>query len=366
MFTLCAICFLAWAVTSVVGEKLEVERSIVVLYAVLGVSFLLGVPGAAEPGTGFKEWCMFLAYSSGVFFILASLQRVPNGIERLITGFGVSGLIVLATLYLLLFVHAGDEDFRPNLHMLEDNLPFLTPFILYYLHEQGRSRPAFTVLALLAAIIGYVVLSQGRSALLGLVVALGCYGALVLRWRTRTLVAVASIMMSVLVASYGHQFVRGAWSRQALIEAVDDFTSYRSMLWRQALAAPPNNPLVGVGMGNTSRNRSLMSMKIRRTGVVAQAKHFHNFLFDAWYETGIIGLMSLLAWLGLMLRRGVRAWRSAAGLAQQHAGLFLAASMAILTSALFSFSYRSKPFSIYLFIFLAALAFLDQPRRTLP
>lgn len=53
MFTLSAIFFLAWALTSVVGEKLEVERSIVVLYAALVVAFLLGVPGAAEPDTGF-------------------------------------------------------------------------------------------------------------------------------------------------------------------------------------------------------------------------------------------------------------------------------------------------------------------------
>ena len=311
-----------------------------------------------EPDTGFKEWCKFIAYSSGCFFILASLQRVPNPIERLIAGFGVSGLIVLATLYLMLLVHAGDEDFRPNQHILEDNLPFLTPFILYYLHEQGAKR--WPVLAFLAAITGYIVLSQGRAALLGLVVALGCYGALVLRWRTRTLAAGAFVIISVVVGIYGDQFVRGAWSRQALIEAVDDCTILIDALAR-ALAAPPNHPLVGVGMGNTSRSQSLMSMKIRQSSVVAQAKHFHNFLFDAWYETGIIGLMSLLAWLGLMLRRGVRVWRSAAGLAQQHAGLFLAASMAILTSALFSFSYRSKPFSIYLFILLGALAFLINP-----
>jgi len=194
VFTLSAIFFLAWALTSVVGEKLEVERSIVVLYAALVVAFLLGVPGAAEPDTGFKEWCKFIAYSSGCFFILASLQRVPNPIERLIAGFGVSGLIVLVTLYLMLFVHAGDEDFRPNQHMLEDNLPFLTPFILYYLHEQGAKR--WPVLALLAAITGYIVLSQGRAALLGLVVALGCYGALVLRWRTRTLAAGAFVIIS--------------------------------------------------------------------------------------------------------------------------------------------------------------------------
>ncbi|CAN5878681.1 hypothetical protein BH20PSE1_BH20PSE1_01960 [soil metagenome] len=53
VFTLSAIFFLAWALTSVVGEKLEVERSIVVLYAALVVAFLLGVPGAAEPDTGF-------------------------------------------------------------------------------------------------------------------------------------------------------------------------------------------------------------------------------------------------------------------------------------------------------------------------
>ena len=78
MFTLCAIFFLAWALTSVVGEKLEVERSIVVLYAVLVVAFILGVPGAAEPDTGFKEWCKFLAYSSGFFLSWRRCNAFPT------------------------------------------------------------------------------------------------------------------------------------------------------------------------------------------------------------------------------------------------------------------------------------------------
>ncbi|MDQ3564841.1 MAG: O-antigen ligase family protein [Pseudomonadota bacterium] len=365
MFTLCAIFFLLWALISLGGEKPRIDRSIAYLYGWLIVAFALGVPGGAEPANGIAVWAKFLAYSSGIFIILASLQRVPDGIARLGSGFAVSGLFVLVTLYFMLFVQIGQPNFDPVRQLLEDNLPFLTLFILYYLQHRGCKPWNPLVLLCLAATIGYVVLAQGRAALLGLVVGLMCYGGLVLKWRARSL-AGAAIIMSALAGLYAGEYFKGQWTRHAILKSVDDLTSQRSVLWRQAIASPPDNLLIGVGMGNAHRNKVIMRMEIGPLKRVKEAKHLHNFLLDAWYETGIIGLMSLLAWLGLMLRRGVRAWRSAEGFAQQQAGLFLAGSMAILTSALFSFSYRSKPFAIYLFIFLAALAFLDQSRRTLP
>lgn len=363
VFTLCAIFFLVWALISLGGEKLRIDRSIVYLYGWLIVAFVLGVPGGAEPANGIAEWAKFLAYSSGIFIVLGSLQRVPDGIARLGSGFAVSGLFVLVTLYFMLFVQIGNPNFDPVRQLLEDNLPFLTLFILYYLQQRGFKpwNRNLLVLLPLAATIGYVVLAQGRAALLGLVVGLMCYGGLVLRWRARTLAGV-TIIISALAGLYAGEYFKGQWTRHAILETVDDLTSHRSVLWRQAIAAPPDNLLIGVGMGNAHRNKAMMRMEIGPLKRVKEAKHLHNFLLDAWYETGIIGLISLLAWLGLMLRRGVRAWRCADGLAQQHAGLFLAASMAILTSALLSFSYRSKPFAIYLFILLAALAFLDQSR----
>ncbi len=365
VFTLCAIFFLLWALISLGGEKPRIDRSIAYLYGWLIVAFALGVPGGAEPANGIAVWAKFLAYSSGIFIILASLQRVPDGIARLGSGFAVSGLFVLVTLYFMLFVQIGQPNFDPVRQLLEDNLPFLTLFILYYLQHRGCKPWNPLVLLCLAATIGYVVLAQGRAALLGLVVGLMCYGGLVLKWRARSL-AGAAIIMSALAGLYAGEYFKGQWTRHAILKSVDDLTSQRSVLWRQAIASPPDNLLIGVGMGNAHRNKVIMRMEIGPLKRVKEAKHLHNFLLDAWYETGIIGLMSLLAWLGLMLRRGVRAWRSAEGFAQQQAGLFLAGSMAILTSALFSFSYRSKPFAIYLFIFLAALAFLDQSRRTLP
>jgi O-antigen ligase len=84
-------------------------------------------------------------------------------------------------------------------------------------------------------------------------------------------------------------------------------------------------------------------------------KHLHNFILDAWFETGILGLSTFLAMLGVVFARVHRTW---SGLDQEHrriAAAALAGVAALLTAGLLSFSYRSRQFALYLYVLLAVL-----------
>lgn len=141
---------------------------------------------------------------------------------------------------------------------------------------------------------------------------------------------------------------------------MDRFTNGRATIWWQALNSPPENHWLGVGFGNiASRVDVLRIADLAGIGEVT-VRHLHNFILDAWFETGILGLSTFLAMLGVVLARVLRAWP---GLGQDHrriAAAALAGVVALLTAGLLSFSYTSKQFALYLYLLLAVLLALPQ------
>jgi O-antigen ligase len=97
-------------------------------------------------------------------------------------------------------------------------------------------------------------------------------------------------------------------------------------------------------------------------GAQLQVKHFHNFLIDAWYETGILGAGLLLALAGTVFVRLARIWRRLSVDERQRAGVLLAAALAIIAAGLLSFSYTSRQFACYLFACLGGLIHVGRAR----
>ena len=91
--------------------------------------------------------------------------------------------------------------------------------------------------------------------------------------------------------------------------------------------------------------------------VAGKAKHLHNFLMDAWYETGLLGVGALLALIGSVLARLSGNWRNLSPEDRQRAGILLSALMAIIAAALFSFGYTSRYFALYGFVCLGGLSY---------
>jgi O-antigen ligase len=86
-----------------------------------------------------------------------------------------------------------------------------------------------------------------------------------------------------------------------------------------------------------------------------EVKHLHNFLLDAWYETGLLGLGVLLALIGTVFGRLAQVWRRLSTGDRQQAGVWLAAAFALITAGLLSFSYTSRQLACYLFLCLGCL-----------
>lgn len=338
--------YLLWALLAVPGTRVRMERPALLLFAAVLLAYLFGIPGAVDMRSAFHEWVKFALHMLSFFFTLAVLAQRPEALQRLVAALGVAGLILLAALLAVLPFQLQRPDFLPTAHMVEDNLPFLLPFALYYL-AVTRARRGLGLM-LLGVVLTYVALSQGRAALAGLLAAMLVYGVFVLRWRLGRVLAVAAVLTAVAVGVSYDSFFRQAGSAD-WIAWLDRFTSLRSQVWRQALAHPPSNILLGVGMGNVGAYAEVVTV-----GQGHVLGHLHNFILDVWYETGLLGLAGLLAFITVPAARGWRIAR-AGGERGAWAGLLLAAVTALLVAGLLSFSYTSRQFALYLPMLLAAL-----------
>lgn len=351
-----AALYLLWALVATFGIPARMARLTTVLYLALPLTLLISLIDAHDPASGFEAWVKFTMHLSVLYFTFIALQHHPDGVATLTRTWGavaISGIVILyAVLPWLMF----GETFEPALQLKEDNLPLLVPFGLYWLSSIRATIPRRLAMLMFGlAALGYIVLSQGRAALLSLGVALVLYGLLVLRMRAAIAASAALAVVAIgVVLGYG-TFFRGMDEAGSTLSAIDRFTSERTVIWRHALQNPPESLLTGVGIGNLGRDNPVLQVD---EGLVVG--HLHNVLLDVWYETGLLGLAALLLLLVHLLGRSVTAWRAYNGRGREYAGVMIAAVAAILIGAQLSFSYGSLQFDVYMFMFLAALLHMSQ------
>ena len=346
-----------WGLLGLWSRRQRLDPVVTLFYLlVLGV-FLAGIPGAMSAGESMRLWPGFLASSLSLLLVQAALWESPDALDRLLRAVALVGVSVLIGLYgLALYYRLGfaGRPFDPGLQLQEDNLPFLLPFLLAWIwwRDENIRRRYGGMAAAVAIVLAYVALSEGRAALLGLLVGLIVFGKLVLGWRWRWIAALAAAVLAAAIV-----LNPGPFRKMNLDPArpLDAFTAGRTALWRQALAHPPQRPWLGVGLGNGHRAAEILSFELN--GQKIQVHHLHNFLLEAWYETGILGVGALLGLIGAVFGRLAWRWERLSLQDRQRAGVLLAAASGIMGSALLSFSYTSRHFA-YLFLCLGALSYL--------
>jgi O-antigen ligase len=285
-------------------------------------------------------------------FTLVALKQTPFQLPRLMRAMAWGSLTLILVLYLQLPYFLLAVEFIPTQQLNEDNLPWLLPFLLLAILVRARRR--WLLPCVIAAFAVYIGLSQGRAALLAMIAALAVFSFLGLHLRKRHWLA-AGVAVVALGIVFGQRFFRGISNISFDFATMDRFTNGRATIWWQALNSPPENPWLGVGFGNiSSRVDVLRIADLAGIGEVT-VKHLHNFILDAWFETGILGLSTFLAMLSVVLARVLHVWP---GLDQEHrriAAATLAGIVALLTAGSLSFSYSSNQFSLYLYLLLAVL-----------
>lgn len=351
--------YAVWGLLSLWGYRQRLDQRTTLLYLlVLGV-FLVGIPGALHPQEGFKAWLGFLAPSLTVLLVQAALWEAADALDRLLSSLALSGGLLLAGLYLLLPYYGfelSSVSFDPDAQLREDDLPFLLPFLLAWIWRRSESRWRYgAMLGVTGAILAYIVLSEGRAALLAALVALAVFAKTVLTWRWRSIMTLTIVVLVVAISIHAAPFRKTSLDPE---HPLDAFTAGRTALWRQALSHPPERFWLGVGLGNGRYASEVLRFQLGELQL--QVRHLHNFLMDAWYETGLLGVTTLTMLITAVFWRVARRWSDWSVRDRQRAGVLLAAALAILGSAMLSFSYTSRHFT-YLFISLGALIYLSNP-----
>jgi len=234
----------------------------------------------------------------------------------------------------------------------------LLPFLMYWLtvRVKGRWNLVAVSVAVLALVITYITISQGRAALLALLVGAILFLYLVYQYRARLIVAGAVILILVSVGAMGERFYRNTNIDASWMEMADSFTSHRTLLWRRAIENPPDNPWIGVGMKNAGSYKTDPSID----AIPVRLNSLHNFIMDSWYQTGYIGSAALMLFLVIMSAFGISAWRRLPADRRYTAGVLLVAVFTLLTASTLSFSFTYRFFSIQLFVFFAGLWYLRE------
>jgi O-antigen ligase len=349
--------YFLWALVSLSrapgkGSAIWQQRWFLASYGLMLLVWTLSLTQSDDPQTGAYQLLRYLQYSlTGVFTVVALLQA-PHQFPRLMRALAWGSLLLIMVLYLQLPYFLLAVDFIPTQQLHEDNLPWLLPFLLVAISSQARGRWLLTCAVVAFAV--YIGLSQGRAALLALMAALAVLSILALHMRKRHWLA-AGVAVAALGIVFGQRFFRGVSNIAFDFATMDRFTNGRATIWWQALSSPPENPWFGVGFGNlASRVEVLRIDDLAGIGEVT-VRHLHNFVLDAWFETGILGLSTFLVMLGVVFVRVHRTWPGLDQEQRRIAAAALAGVAALLTAGLLSFSYTSKQFALYLYLLLAVL-----------
>ncbi|MCP4359244.1 MAG: O-antigen ligase family protein [Chloroflexi bacterium] len=279
-----------------------------------------------------------LIYGIAVFFAAVtwvgdSYKRLWWGVTGLLAaGLGIAGLGLLAVrlrtkIPLLANMVAllpariesglgGDKGINPN--EISGVLLWMTPLaltlaiggVLYVGRLRQRVRPSLiTPLLLLlvgtaVTLLSILILTQSRSAYLGLVAAVLFTGAVLIAahsWRWLLGGTAALLFISLLAATQieSQQLTAQIFLQVGIEEDGLSTLAGRLEIWSRALYGIQDFPFTGMGMNNFRRVVHIL-YPLFLISPDTDIAHAHNHLFQAALDLGIPGLVAYLAlWLGM-------------------------------------------------------------------
>ncbi|MCA2214357.1 O-antigen ligase family protein [Jidongwangia harbinensis] len=176
-------------------------------------------------------------------------------------------------------------------------LMFMVVFgVAIYRYLSGRLRAALAVLLVLS--LGFLLLTNTRSAILGVAVGLVVVALVQRSARMVAALAVAAVVGLALMPSVGERFAQLADARQVGGAPTGNTLAWRLGYWAEIVPLANRNPVTGIGPNMTQFQTD-------------EAKKPHNDFLRAYVETGVVGLLAYLAMVVLLVHAGLRALRRA-------------------------------------------------------
>lgn len=345
--------YLLWALLALRPRDWWLPSALRFIFIALILLCLMSVWPAQQPGEALHFWFRWLAYMLVLPITLSVLHRQElniGSLERLLVFATCVALMVF--LYRLSAALWKGGAFTINSMALAYQFPFLIAWL--WCGRQARSlRWLFAGLGVLGLIGLFLANSSTEvlAALMGALVFIGVRSGMGKRMLLGVFVLVPLVLGVELLPKIS-QLQLSDWA-----QLLDTWSSRRTTMWIRALQNPPENVWLGVGMGNGQ-----YAWPVSSVGV----KGFHNFVFDAWYETGLLGLGALLAFLATVAWSVMRALRSASADVRQLSAPWLASVAAILVAASLDHSYASVSFAMLMMFEAAVLLALTGQVPAMP
>lgn len=337
--------YLLWALLALRPRDWWLPPALRFIYIALVVLFLFSVWPAQQPGEALHFWFRWLAYMLVLPITLSVLRKRGLDIHSLENLLAIATSVALTVfLYRLSAAMWKAEPFTINSMVLAYQFPFLIAW-LWRGEQASQLRWLFIGLATLG-VVGLFLADSSTEVLAALTGAL-VFVAIRSGKGGRLLAGVfllVPLVLAVELLPKISQLQHSDW-----VQLLDTWSSRRTTMWIRALQNPPENAWLGVGMGNGQ-----FAWPVSSVGV----KGFHNFLFDAWYETGLLGLGALLAFLATLAWSVMRVLRSATVDVRRQSAPWLASVAAILVAASLDHSYASVSFAMLMMFEVAVLLML--------
>ncbi len=149
-----------------------------------------------------------------------------------------------------------------------------------------KAKPTPFLIICIFLIVGGMIASQGRAAILGALVGIGAV-VFALRSRVPAFVLVAIVVFLVLSPIYALNLI-------SLLPGADSFLraetglSGREGVWRFALFYIGEHPLRGYGLGSSNMYTAMHGDFLRRHGFPVAGASFHNTFLTRAFENGVL------------------------------------------------------------------------------
>jgi O-antigen ligase len=174
-------------------------------------------------------------------------------------------------------------------------LAFLIPDVIENIKFKTSGMRYIKAVAWILGAFG-LLLSLSRAGWLGLLAAIVVYIILAGDKKLRQASLWAALFIVVIITFYSplrHRLTAPFYGEKS--------ASSRTTLWQSGIKAIKQSPAFGLGtLGYSQEYRHLISDQS-----LPDHNYPHNIFLDLWVETGIIGMVSLAAIIGILLRQGI-------------------------------------------------------------
>lgn len=246
------------------------------------------------------DWVIF-SHDMIIFLLLSVMIREEKILTWILTALGVS--LMFDNFYIFYQVLQGVDRPQALLHgsIMQGTMLYiilLPTFLITALRDDAPpARKIFDGTIFLVSLAAFVMLNT-RGAWLALAIVLPL--VLVCSLRSRKKILSAAVILIFLGGMFLIASPRTVERLQTFTTAASEQSvSERFLMWRSALNAIEDNPLMGVGLGNYEAQYQekyiLDEAKERQQG------HAHNVYLQFWAETGLPGVILFCGLFGYIL-----------------------------------------------------------------